>query len=1220
MENHETYYLYLVTGSTCLITGGRFSVIFNLTMKFTHFHIAVSLCAFLFIPTGCAREEEETDPSALFQLLSSDASGIDFVNTITPDDTVNILTYEYLYNGGGVGVGDFNNDGFQDVFFAGSQVPGKLYINRGKRSGAADGFHFEDMTENAGLTRDENWAFGVSVADVNQDGFQDIYISMGGPGNLNSFPNKLFVHQGVRENGQPVFKEMAEEYGLADRGQSIQALFFDYDRDGDLDMYQLTGGGFERSPNNPSPVVSDGSAINTDRLYRNDYDPDAGHPVFTNVSKEAGILHEGYGLGVSLADINEDGWPDVYVTNDYLTNDHLYINNRDGSFSEEISTYFKHTSHFAMGNDIGDINNDGLMDVVAVDMLPEDHHRRKLMFGASQYNKFYYAVNHGYTHQYMRNTLQLNNGNGSFSEIGQLAGIYKTDWSWAVLLADLDNDERQDLFITNGFGKDVTDLDFVKFRSSMTSEIRNEVLRRRILLDSLAQRPGIKVANYAYRNDGDMTFTKVSREWGFDIPAYSNGAAYADFDMDGDLDLAVSNIDARAFVYQNTRREKDSARSNYLRVKLVGSGQNKTAIGAKVTLRYGGRLQSKLKSIVRGFQSTMEDNLHFGLGVTGRIDTLEVQWPQGGTTVLTDVNANQLVEVHDTVRATLPVKRSGPGLFELVHAQVISHRHVENHFIDFNHEPLLPQKLSQEGPGIAVGDVNGDGLEDFFVGGALLSSGTVFMQKRNGSFEGHALSSSERENEDLGSLLFDADSDGDLDLYVVSGGNEYNPDHRHYQDRLYVNDGKGNFSRQKTSLPVIGASGSCVVGADYDHDGDIDLFVGGRVWPTSYPKAPRSYLLRNNGKGEFEDVTAQISPDLVRPGMVTSALWTDFDNDGWMDLIVAGEYMPISFFRNDGGERIARIENSGLENSHGWWKSLAAGDFDDDGDMDYIAGNFGLNTHYRASATEPISVTYKDFDNNGAMEAITSYFEEGVNYPTTSLDVLTSQLPLVKRKILFHRTFANTSTERLLEIAGKENAGVLYCNMLESGYIRNDGNGKFQFTPFGLGMQTAPVYGVLVDDVNLDGNLDFMAVGNSYAPDVVSGRCDAFIGQVMLGNGEGEFTPLPVTQSGFFVNGDAKSVAQVRVGQGMLTLVGQNNDTLKVFKRSDGTSQKYVRMDINEVTGVLTMNNGKKRRIEKGYGMGYLSHSSRNILVPPDATHVTLYDLDGKPTRTVQAR
>ena len=598
------------------------------------------LIAFIYF-TCSKKEEHKID--ALFSLIPSDSSGIYFSNDIAVSDSINILSYEYLYNGGGVGIGDFNNDGLPDVFFTGNNVPCRLYINKGN-------FKFEDITTATGIDTKEVWAYGVSVADVNQDGWSDIYISAGGIGNKDIFHNKLYINK-----GNLTFEESADEYGLSEPGESIQAGFFDYDKDGDLDMYQLIGGGFEKSAIIPRPIIKDGSGRNTDRLYKNDFNKQLGHAVFTNVSKEAGILEEGFGLGVCILDINEDGWLDVYITNDYLTNDLLYVNNQDGTFTEESSNYFKHTSHFAMGNDVGDINNDGLMDIVALDMLPEDHYRRKLMFGPNQYDRFYFGISQGYSYQYMRNTLQLNNGNGSFSEIGQMAGIYKTDWSWSVLLADFDNDEYQDIFITNGFGKDVTDLDFVKFRNKAPNLMDRETFRK-AFTDSLAVRPEIKVPNYAYKNNRDFTFKKITEAWGFDIPSLSNGMAYADLDLDGDLDLVINNINQEAFLYKNKLVEKRIPNTNYLRIKLNGPIQNKTAIGSKVILKYSGKKQVRFLSTIRGFESSIEDIIHVGLGPNKMIDTLRVIWNDGRISELTKVRVNQVLTVDHSNSVIRPFK------------------------------------------------------------------------------------------------------------------------------------------------------------------------------------------------------------------------------------------------------------------------------------------------------------------------------------------------------------------------------------------------------------------------------------------------------------------------------------------------------------------------------------------------------------------------------------
>ncbi|MCB0570249.1 MAG: VCBS repeat-containing protein [Phaeodactylibacter sp.] len=1081
---------------------------------------------------GC-RQNGPSD--ALFELIPARVSGITFSNEITTSDSVNILNYEYLYNGGGIGVGDFNQDGLPDLFFSGNQVPCRLYLNKG-------GFRFEDITAQSGINTESVWAYGVSVEDINQDGLPDIYLCAGGMGNKDQFPNKLYINQ-----GNLTFQEKALEYGLADAGESIQAAFLDYDRDGDLDLYLLTGGGFERSAIDLRPILSNGSARNTDRLYRNDRHEALGHAFFTDVSREAGILHEGFGLGVSVIDVNDDGWPDVYATNDYLSGDHLYVNNRDGSFSERSADYFRHTAHFAMGNDAGDINNDGLVDIVALDMLPEGHYRRMLMYGPNDYNRFRMAVQLGYGHQYMRNMLQLNDGNGAFSEIGQLAGIYKTDWSWAALLADFDNDSYQDLFITNGFGKDITDLDFVKFRREV-AQISDPEERRAVLLKSLEERPAIVQPNLMYRNQGGYTFEKVADVWGLGRPSISNGAAYADLDGNGSLDLVVNNIGEQAFIYKNTLRERDTANNHYLKVRLKGRAPNLSGTGSKVEVRYGGKLQARWQYPVRGYLSSMDGSLHFGLGEHLKADTLMVIWPDGNASILTDVPADQQLTISQDGAMPLASPPIAPArLMAPLPQATIDFKHQEQEFNDFDYQPLLLHKYSQEGPGIATGDVNGDGLEDIYIGGAYHQAGALFVQQRDQTFSRVSFPDTDAPCEDMGCLFFDADGDGSLDLYVVSGSSEYGPGHRMLQDRLYFNDGQGHFRKGEGVLPDISASGSCVVAGDYDGDGDLDLFVGGRVNLPRYPSPPNSYLLRNEG-GKFVDATEQDAPELKNVGMVSCALWTDLGLGGNPGLIVAGEAMPIRIFRNEAGKLKAAGSQSGLADSDGFWSSLAKGDFDHDGDPDFVAGNLGLNSPYAASAEEPMCFYYADFDNNGSVEPLIGCYEEGHVYPIHSRDVISQQLPSLKKHILFHRDFARTTLKELVDMTGNRNYQSLYCKTLRSVLIENLGGGKFALRPLPAEAQMGPLCGILVKDINADGHPDIVAVGNSYATEVVTGRFDALRGVVLAGDGKNGFTPLRSQVSGFYTDGDAKAITSVRAaGGGDLIIVTQNDDYPRVF-------------------------------------------------------------------------
>lgn len=1159
-----------------------------------------------------------TDQEALFESVPSAHSGIHFANSITTSDSLNLVNFEYIYIGGGVGIGDFNNDGLKDVFLVGNQVPSKLYLNKGN-------LKFEDITASSGL-QVSGWPFAVSVADVNADGLPDIFLSTGGPGNKATHSNELFINLGVDKSGLPQFKEMADEYGLSAPAVTIQSVFFDYDNDGDLDMYECNGGSYDRSPNVPYPIKKDGSAKNTDRLYRNDFNEKSGHPVFTDVSREANIVEEGYGLGVSILDINEDGWPDIYVTNDYLSNDLLYINKQNGSFSEEASQYFNHTSHFAMGNDVGDINNDGLMDIVAVDMLPEKRKDRMQMLGPNGYDNFYYAQSQGYLNQYMRNTLQLNRGMGKFSEIGQLAGMYKTSWSWAPLFADFDNDGYQDLFITNGFGKDVTDLDFVKFRtdiSAYTNTNDKKAKSDKEIANALNERPGIKKHPYLYRNKQDNSFEDMSGKWGFMETVYSNGAAYADLDNDGDLDIVTNNMDALAHIYRNKLNDvKGKALNNYLRVELTGPLKNTFAAGSTVKIFFGKEIQVRYLSTVRGFESTVENTLHFGLGKNKLVDSLEITWPGGKRTIQKNIQANTVLKINYNSSMLLEPKKIIPAnepAFTSVSPSSLGIDYIDRHqqFIDFNYERLMPRKYSENGQGIAVADVNNDGLEDFFIGGGFQQTGRIYLQNSSGRFSGKPISKTNDGCMDAGSVFFDADDDGDMDLYVVSGGNQFTDTHKKYQDRLYKTDGKGNFEMDSTSLPEMMSSGSCVAANDIDADGDLDLFIGGGVKPGFYPQCSKSYILRND-KGKFTDITESIAPGLQNIGIVTSGLWTDIDNDNRFDLLLAGEWMPITIFKNEGGKLINATKHSGLNESNGLWQSLTAGDFDNDGDMDYIAGNWGLNCPYACSKEKPMTICYQDFDKTGSIDPIMSYYEDGKNYPVVSLDYMVEQMPVLKKQFLHYAEYAKASTEEILRALKSGSHHTLTCNMLASAYVENKGNGKFEIKKLPQSAQLAPLFGTVATDVNNDGNLDIMGVGNFYWADVVIGKYDASKGLVLFGDGQGNFQPLSLNQSGFVVDHDARALARIESAANQsLYLVSCVLDSVKIYRDNSVKSFKRIYPSKNEVAAVMNLVNGRKRKIEIVHGSGYLSQSSKSIIINSAVKSVVLSDATGKATRSL---
>ncbi|MCJ8164043.1 VCBS repeat-containing protein [Pontibacter sp. E15-1] len=1165
------------------------------------------LLAALLLLSGCGAREEKDGRKApeaaqasaptLFESLPASKTGIDFANTLTETPMLNVLEFEYFYNGGGVAVADFNNDSLPDIFFSGNMVPSKLYLNKGN-------MRFEDITARAGINTAGRWASGVAVADVNNDGFQDIYVCVTGKAAPESRKNLLYLN-----NHDNTFTEAAQQYGLADESYSTHAAFFDYDKDGDLDLYLLNHTLDDKNPNLLRPQLRDGSGKNTDKLYRNN-----GNNSFTDVSGQAGILVEGQGLGVAISDINQDGWPDVYVSNDYLSNDILYLNNGNGTFTDKAAAYFRHQSQSAMGNDVADFNNDGLPDIITLDMLPEDNLRSKLMFAGTNYDRFRGELLNGYTPQYMRNTLQLNNGNGTFSEIGQLAGVHSTDWSWSPLLADFDNDGYKDLHITNGFPKDITNRDFIMYRmQGLNSNMPLDALNKQ-LLEVVNKLPNAKKPNYVYRNNGDFTFSNQTKAWGLDVPSFSNGAAYADLDNDGDLDLVTNNINGKAFVYRNNADKQ--LKNSFLRIKLQGGPANAAGYGAKVmVVQQNGNRQYQEFSPYRGFMSTVEPFLHFGLGQEATVAVLEVTWPDDKVQRLDSVRANQVLTLYhkNAVAAKVLRKTTAPPLFQAANAKhTIAYTHKEEPYVDFKVQPLLPHKYSQNGPGLAVGDVNGDGLEDFYVGGAYKYPGRVFLQSGNGTFASAPITDQTKYEEDMGSLLFDADQDGDLDLYVVSGGYEFPAGSPYYQDKLYKNDGKGRFTPDAQALPATTASGSFVTAADIDGDGDLDLLVGGRVVPQRYPTPAESYILLNEG-GKFRNATAQVCPALQQLGMLTAALWTDFDNDKAVDLIVVGEGLPVTFFRNVGGKLQNVTAATGLPATSGWWNSLAGGDFDNDGDIDYIAGNLGLNTKLKASATEPISVYAADFDHNGSMDPILTYYVMGKNVPVRPRDDVFDQMVSMRRRFTSYDSYARASVTEVLTPEELQQSYILKSVHMQSSYLENLGGGKFRIAPLPMQAQFAPVFGITVNDYDGDGNLDALLTGNSQAPEVLSGAYDAFTGLYLKGDGKGGFAPVGLQQSGFLVDGDAKGMAELTLANGRpLVLVANNNGPLQAYTTNSASPASVIVTKPSDARIEITLDTGRKLVRELYYGSGYLSQSTRSMAIPLNAVSVVAYGFNGE--------